>query len=69
MIQTTALSYWQFCRAYNQLAPAARRMVLAGEALLKLRDETNPHIRRRLARFISEECEDLGVIDKTANFV
>lgn len=65
----TAQSYWQFCQQYRKLAPSARRMVLSGEALLKLRDEPDPHVRKRLASMISDECDHHGVTDKTANFV
>lgn len=65
----TGKPYWDFCRKYRALSPAAKKMVLAGEALLLLRDTTNEPVKRRLQAFIAHECLRLGVVDKTASYV
>lgn len=65
----TLKPYWDFMQKYRRLPESQKKMVLSGQALLMLRDETNPHIRKRLAAFITTECFVHSVPDKTLSFM
>ena len=65
----TGKPYWDFRTKYNSLSPGSKKMVLAGQALLLLRDTTSPAVKKRLQAFIAFECSKLSVPDKTALYV
>lgn len=65
----TAKPYWIFRKKYLTLNDTAKRMVLAGQALLMLRDTSSEAVKKRLAAFITFECNRLRVPDKTATYL
>lgn len=69
MIIDTGKAYWDFRQKYLTLAPTAKKMVLAGQALLLLRDTPNAAVKRRLQAFIVFECNQLKVPDKTSVYM